>query len=91
MEKCNLLDQLNCMNVLIQFCQLNIKASKMEREALNIENKKVIMKMKKIRNVMATELYLSVRTYRETVETAQWERCLLHKPMNERLKFMELT
>lgn len=39
---------------------------------------------------MATELYLSVRTYRETVETAQWERCL-HKPTNERLKFMERT
>lgn len=40
---------------------------------------------------MATELYLSVRTSRETVETAQWERCLFHKPTNERLKFMELT
>lgn len=80
------------MNVLIQFCQLNINASKTKREALNIENKKIIMKMKKkIRNVMVTELYLSVRTYRETVEVTQQERRLLHKPTKERPKFMELT
>lgn len=79
------------MNVLIQFCQLNINASKTKREALSIENKKIIMKMKKIRNVMVTELYLSVRTYRETVEVAQQERRLLHKPTKERPKFMELT
>lgn len=38
---------------------MNINASKTKREALNIENKKIIMKMKKIRNVMATEFYLS--------------------------------